>query len=861
MNINHIDTIGHIGGTIDFYPAHGGTSCVIYVIYVPNVVKTISAMKKIIIKISLVFMLVNVFITRTNAIIIHSTSSGGCWDSTSTWMQGLIPGEGDTVVISQLATVTIGHVDWYNIYHSWCAQITIDPGAMLTAQDYGGGLATFQLFVSGHLINYGNVANGNEYVDISISGDLSNFSNYRPHATHFTGSGIQKLVLGPGNIFGGWITAMSGTSLVSETDFTYDGVYYHSGESYLGDFNLGGATLDMGNHRIKAIGTIIYGGTIAGDFEIAGTFRVSHHSTDTLFFAGNITVTDTLQANYFGGGTGMMKLKINGNLTNNGWVRDHEEEGDYLHILITGNIINNGSWTCGFVAFIGNNDQYMEGNPFESNFTDLDPESKICMNSDIQCLGNFELKGSALEGLGHTLYLTGRLFDGYINNIKLNRAILQNIESIDNLIINGKVTVDDNNVFRNKVTVDDTLQANSFGGGTKYYDLQVEGDLINNGWIINDIDDRLRLKITGDINNHGMWEPAETILNGTGHQTITLLEGKTFGGEFIDSEIMSTNFAGSDLAFTGNFNLNGNSLVMGNKELKMDGTLWNGTLDEAKLKGGCLNNVSSTTQLTLEGTVSIDDLNTILCPVIINDTMQSNTFGGGSKYFDLPIYGNVTNFGLIRDFGSGMLRLYVTGNIVNDGEWMNRLLQVETGGNLLIELIGSKPIESTVVFKAPDGWSSYQWYFNDTILDSSAFEGETSQYLTWNVPVSQEWYGVFTCETDGRESVGVTIKEGYTGIQAPDPNVSGGPGLTSVEVFPNPGRGIYNLQFTIYNLGSGVIELVDINGRVLEIYNKRTIEQLNNEILQLDISNLPSGIYFIRISIEDQTIVKKIIKQ
>ncbi|KAF5057472.1 hypothetical protein DSECCO2_356450 [anaerobic digester metagenome] len=814
-------------------------------------------MKKIILRISLVLMLVNFFTTRADAIIIHSTTGGGIWDSTSTWMGGLIPGVGDTVVISQYAAVTIGHTEWYDIYHSWCAQITIESNATLTAQDYGGGLATFILYVSGHLINYGTVSNGNEYVDISIAGDLSNFGYYRPHATHFSGPGIQKLALSTGNVFGGWMTAVTGTTLVSETDFTYDGVYYHSGESYQGDFNMGGATLNMGNHRIKSVGTIIYGGTIAGDFEIAGTFRVSHHATDTLFFAGNITVTDTLQSNLFGGGTGMMKLKIDGNLTNNGWVRDHDDADDYLHILITGNIINNGSWTCGFVTFIGNNDQYIEGNPFESNFTDLDPQSKICLNSDIQCLGNFELKGATLDGFGHALYLTGWLYDGYIHNIGLDRAILRTIESIDNLTITGKVTVDDNNLFRNKVTVNDTLQANTFGGGTKYFDLQIDGDITNYGWVLNDIDDRLRLKITGDIDNQGKWESYETLLIGTGNQHITLMEGKTFGGEFIDSEPGSMNIAASDLVFTGNFNLNGSILAMGNKRLALSGTLRNGTLDEAILKGGYLNHITATTMLSLEGTVSIEDLNTFQCPVTVNDTLRANNYGGGSMYYDLPVQGNFVNYGLITDSGngSGMLRLYIKGNISNDGEWINRLTQLEIDDNLFIELIGNKPIESAVVFKAPDGSPTYQWYFNGTFLDSPDFEGETSQYLTWNVPVTKDWYGVFSCETTGREVVGVTIKEGFTGIEDP------GAGMQeSVEVYPNPTTGQFKVQSSKFKGEFQSLELIDFYGNVMKINNHGTIEPLNNQTIELNISHLPSGIYFLRINIENQSIVKKIIK-
>jgi hypothetical protein len=78
----------------------------------------------------------------------------------------------------------------------------------------------------------------------------------------------------------------------------------------------------------------------------------------------------------------------------------------------------------------------------------------------------------------------------------------------------------------------------------------------------------------------------------------------------------------------------------------------------------------------------------------------------------------------------------------------------------------------------------------------------------------------------------------------------------SVEVFPNPGRGIYSLQLTNYNLQSVRIEIVDLYGKVLY---SRNLEPVTRNP-QLDISNLPPGIYFIRIHLENQTIVKKIIK-
>jgi len=81
-----------------------------------------------------------------------------------------------------------------------------------------------------------------------------------------------------------------------------------------------------------------------------------------------------------------------------------------------------------------------------------------------------------------------------------------------------------------------------------------------------------------------------------------------------------------------------------------------------------------------------------------------------------------------------------------------------------------------------------------------------------------------------------------------------------VKVWPNPTAGQFNVQCSIFNVEFETSELVDIYGKVLIAHNIRAMGQLNNETLELDISHLPPGIYFIRIHLENQTIVKKIVK-
>jgi hypothetical protein len=99
----------------------------------------------------------------------------------------------------------------------------------------------------------------------------------------------------------------------------------------------------------------------------------------------------------------------------------------------------------------------------------------------------------------------------------------------------------------------------------------------------------------------------------------------------------------------------------------------------------------------------------------------------------------------------------------------------------------------------------------------------------------------------------------------------------SVVVWPNPTRGKFQITSTKLQTNSKFqapnsknqtnsiiqiqnIEIIDLYGKSMTIINNRTMEQLNSESLELDISYLPAGIYFIRIKLGNQTIVKKVIK-
>jgi photosystem II stability/assembly factor-like uncharacterized protein len=91
--------------------------------------------------------------------------------------------------------------------------------------------------------------------------------------------------------------------------------------------------------------------------------------------------------------------------------------------------------------------------------------------------------------------------------------------------------------------------------------------------------------------------------------------------------------------------------------------------------------------------------------------------------------------------------------------------------------------------------------------------------------------------------------------------------LGSVEVWPNPTSGVFYLQPAVSSQQSAVggqqsavIEILDLHGKALESCNNRTVEQWNDGTVELDISYLPAGIYFVRIKNGNELIVKKIVK-
>ncbi|MBW6492688.1 MAG: choice-of-anchor J domain-containing protein [Lentimicrobium sp.] len=78
----------------------------------------------------------------------------------------------------------------------------------------------------------------------------------------------------------------------------------------------------------------------------------------------------------------------------------------------------------------------------------------------------------------------------------------------------------------------------------------------------------------------------------------------------------------------------------------------------------------------------------------------------------------------------------------------------------------------------------------------------------------------------------------------------------ALNIFPNPNKGIFNLNVTFKTIGVLAIEIINMQGRKVKGYDIENVAGHHNTI---DISNLPKGIYLVKISSERNNVTKKVI--
>ncbi len=125
-----------------------------------------------------------------------------------------------------------------------------------------------------------------------------------------------------------------------------------------------------------------------------------------------------------------------------------------------------------------------------------------------------------------------------------------------------------------------------------------------------------------------------------------------------------------------------------------------------------------------------------------------------------------------------------------------------------------------------------------------------------NAPISGETNSSFTATVNGNYAVEVTEDacvstsscHAILGVGIKD-----GLSSTNVHIYPNPATNLLNVEIQGYSSNNLLIELMDFTGK--------TISVMNSTNGSFDLSELTNGIYIVKLTDANQTVIRKFIKQ
>ncbi len=569
--------------------------------------------------------------------------------------------------------------------------------------------------VNGSLINNGVIRDyGKLYV--RVTGDITNNGIWNNYQTTFDGTGPQQITLQAGKQF--------------ESDFynsnNDDTVTASSNLHFTGFFDLVNNTFDLNGYNIRFTGSDTYfgKGTIISPGEFLGTVNINLET----HIEGNLVVTDTMQNRNY---SASHRLYVNGNLTNNGVIQENPTGS--LFVYITGDLDNHGSWDIQRTEMNGTNPQIISqdaGKSFDGFFKLDNGTDTVKATSDL-CFSE-ELRLNSVLNMNHyniTFSGTDCVFSG-------GNALLNPNE------IHGAFNIYGTTYIVGNPVVMDTLRNDNWPAY-----LYIDGDITNNGIIQNGDSYNLILYIEGDVTNNGKWENYQTYLDGTGPQNISLQAGKSFDSYFHIQNTTDTVKALTNLVFTDIFNLNNNILNLNHHNIRFtDPDTWLGR-----------GTVISPDEF--QGTVNLSGGDFyIIGNLTITDTLQKSSAIASDA--DVHLSGSLVNNGIIRDGTTYDVILYIEGDMANNGSWNNELTWFNGAEDQHIALTSGKLNTGEVRFEANNGSSPYQWYYNSAILDSPYFSGENSDELSWEGPLTDNWYGTYYCQTTARDSRNIMVSGG-----------------------------------------------------------------------------------------------------
>lgn len=482
---------------------------------------------------------------------IHSTSAGGGWNNTATWVGGTVPASNDHVVIDGKVLVPTG---------IQCNTLTIND----TLVNDGSSCNNRHMTISGDVVNNGVVARAPHYhcngLQLTLEGDLTNNGVWQSYKTYFAGSASQIISTATNQYLeadghfinektGGLLLAGSDLYLAhkldldANTDLDMQGHALHiKGAGQVGNGTItnvmdvyfyNGATLAPFNNPITLQGTDVHFHGKA----IYGSSTNGNHTID-----GNLTVHDSLvNSGASCSNRNARHLIINGDLTNQGAiVNEPVYYCDGLKIDLSGDLTNSGTFAPYQLFLKGNQTQEITTNAGSSLACTYRMYSEktggsLLVNGDFHVNTHFLLNDQVplnLQGNAVQLGNAANITEGIMNNtddlyFNGDASLGGNVtftpgDSLwvrgDTVTVHGHGGLLDKVVLEATVVVRDTLTNKASGTVTATF----TEDVINYGSILNETYSYMEFDQTfmGSIYNYGIWEVNNLLFHGSRMRTL-----------------------------------------------------------------------------------------------------------------------------------------------------------------------------------------------------------------------------------------------------------------------------------------------------------------------------------------------------
>lgn len=461
---------------------------------------------------------------------ISSTTTGGLWSQSTTWVGGVIPGANDDVTIAGAVSVSGSSLQ--------CRSLTVNSGGLLQNQ----ASYSSRLEVLLGLTNNGQISNNSSGIlTLLVNGDVVNNGLWKNYSVEFRQTSSWTLQQGSSGKFTGINFYINVTdSIVLGSRVRIDSSYISGNSGQMRHWFAGSQELLLNScelSNLKITGTnlidldksLIYDIHIDGNAKIDGDISVSSNVTlfgnpilkgrmrnqnaysRTLILKDSLQLDGTIENN----SSGILLVELQGDLHLNGIYRPYSTtlSGARLHALS---------------AAIGKS---FEGSWYLPTADSVDLKSSLHFKKVL--LDGTGSGFSVIRTSGNTLFLDScRVFDLLIrggDSLSLQGTLLENnVTLTGNARLSGEYFVGYNVRFDGEITHYGVMKNHLSYSRS----LEVYKQLNNHGYILNNTSGILNINLHGNLYNAGKYFPNQTSVESGGLHALSALASSDFEGSW-----------------------------------------------------------------------------------------------------------------------------------------------------------------------------------------------------------------------------------------------------------------------------------------------------------------------------------------